>query len=180
MPTNHSSLDSLELSFFPSAVCEKENPTDLKENADIIARNALRILTMGWSKEPWYGLISWRVFSAVFLQRDPQLLAGLRRGYQQGFQHVYEQLIQQELTEKQHEQVQLYLSNCLSKLPFADITPHETVSVPQWINQRWTMVKYQVTPIELTPTSGIEALFLQDQDRVFARWRALPGGIQAR
>jgi len=35
------------------------------------------------------------------------------------------------------------------------------------INHQWQLIKYKVTPIELTPTRGLETLFMFDEDRVF-------------
>ena len=40
--------------------------------------------------------------------------------------------------------------------------------MPQRINGEWQLVDYKVVPIELTPTSGIEKLFIWEADRVFA------------
>ncbi|CDZ78167.1 hypothetical protein BN59_02475 [Legionella massiliensis] len=157
----------LELNFFDSADFEVENPLNPGENAAIIARNAMRILMMGWN-EDWQDLVSWRVFSAVFIERDPELLRGMRLGFQQGFQHLYTQLVGQELDPMQFNQAQLFIANCMSLLPFSDLNPFESMAIPQWIDGSWRMVDYKVTPIELTPTSGFRKLFINDDDRVFA------------
>lgn len=162
--------EGLELQFFHANDFEKEEPTTPPdESAVIIARNALRILMMGWRND-WREIVSWKIFNAVFINRDGELLRGMRLAFQQGFNHIYSQLRNCRLTTLQHNQAQLYISNCLSLLPFADINPYESISVPQWINikNEWQLVDYKVVPIELTPTKGFKKLFIDDEDRVFA------------
>lgn len=156
----------VELNFFSSSTFEPENPDNPEKNAVIIARNALRVLMMGW--QDIRGLLSQRVLRAVFIKRDPALLRGMRSAFQQGFDHVYSQLQYAELTELQFNQAQLFLSNCLTILPFADITPFESFKIPQFVQGHWQQIEYKVTPIELTPVTGFKALFLNDADRVFA------------
>lgn len=160
------------LDFFPSHELELESEGRTKqEKADISARNALRILMMGWRVD-WSNLLSLPVISAVFLKRDRALTQGMRLAFQQGFHHIFKQLqnagINPEQNPLEFEQVQLYLSNCLALLPFGDINPYESIAIPQWINGSWHMIEYSVHPIELTRTSGFKSLFIQDQDRVFA------------
>jgi hypothetical protein len=142
---------------------------DAKDDAYKIARNALRVLMMGWWDEAsWVGLKSWRVFQAVFIKRDPDLLRGMRQAFQEGFDSIYDELNKKNLTHTQQRQAEFFLSNCLSLLPFADISSHRTFNIPQNIAGCWTLVSYRVVPIELTPTSGVEKVFLHDRDRVFA------------
>jgi hypothetical protein len=134
-----------------------------ESDMQITARNALRILMMGWSSS-WTKFISWSVFKAIFIQRDPELVKSLRFAFQQGFEYLFKQLNQLQLTEEQEEQVQLYLSNCLNLLPYSDLTPYESIKIPQLINKQWELVEYYVTPIELTSPKDI----IKDHDRVFA------------
>jgi pimeloyl-ACP methyl ester carboxylesterase len=145
-----------------------QNP---QEKANIIARNAIRLLMMGWQNE-WRELVSSSVLKAVFLKRDRAFTQGMRLAFQQGFQHVFEQLkalnLNPDINILEFKQIQIYLSNCLALLPYGDINPYESISIPQWINGSWQMVAYSVHPIELTPTSGFTSLFIRDQDRVFA------------
>ena len=144
-------------------------PIENQDDSDIIARNALRVLMMGWwDDESWLGLKSWRVFNAVFINRDPVLLRGMRRAFQDGFDDIYAELNQLNLEGKQLKQAEFFLSNCMSLLPFADISAHQSFRIPQYIDKHWVMVDYKVVPIELTPTSGVEKLFIHDRDRVFA------------
>ncbi|MCH9755817.1 MAG: hypothetical protein K0U37_01325 [Gammaproteobacteria bacterium] len=159
----------LQLDFFPPGIIENENNApNPEERARIITRKALRILMMGWPKDGIGELASWELFQAVFVKRDANLLKGMRYAFQEGFHHIYEQLKNKNLTEAEQAQAELYLSNCLSVLPFSDITPHESIEIPQYINGEWDLVDYKVVPIELTPTSGVEKVFLDEGDRVFA------------
>ncbi|HHF7346951.1 TPA: hypothetical protein ACPSKE_000108 [Legionella feeleii] len=162
----------LDIPFFASANFEKSaDGRTSQEQANIIARNALRLLMMGW-QNGWEDLLSLQVIKAVFLRRDPELMRGMRLAFQEGFQHVCTQLqdanVSPESNPLQFKQAQLFLSNCLSLLPYGDINPYESISIPQWINNSWQLVDYKVVPIELTPTKGFKALFIRDEDRVFA------------
>ncbi|KTC78004.1 hypothetical protein [Legionella brunensis] len=158
----------LDLQFFHSNDFEVMDEGNPSRHAAIIARNALRILMMGW-REDWQKIISVKVLKAVFIQRDRELMRGMRLAFQEGFQSVYEQLKKHTpLTPEQHRQALLYISNCLTLLPFSDINPYESIAVPQWVNGEWRLVDYKVVPIELTPTNGLKKLFINDKDRVFA------------
>ena len=156
------------LNFFESDAFESEEGSGSQDrNAMVSARNALRVLMMGW-QEAVSELLTSRVINAVFLQRDRELLRHMRLAFQEGFNHLFTQLHHQQLTEEQFNQVNLFLSNCLTVLPYADITPYESFNIPQYIGGEWEMVDYKVVPIELTPTSGFKKLFINDEDRVFA------------
>jgi hypothetical protein len=158
---------TLALHFFNKSDFESIENRSLKERDKIIPRNALRLLMMGWD-DNWKQLSSWRLFKAIFIKRDKYLMRGMRHAFQEGFDYLYEQLSSQPLDELQLEQAQLYLANCLSLLPFSDLNPHESITIPQYIDGHWQRVEYKVTPIELTPTSGFKKQFIYDEDRVFA------------
>ena len=158
----------LNLKFVNNSEFESSDHIPQSEQAPIIARNALRLLMMGWPSESWKQLLSWPVLKAILAYRDPVLLKEFRFAFQQGFELLFTQLLEQKLNAEQNEQVQLYLSNCLSLLPYSDLTPYESIKIPQNINNEWVLVEYQVTPIELTPTTGFKSYFIQDRDRVFA------------
>lgn len=151
----------LDLKIFEQAEFERWEHLPEEDKPLVIARNALRFLMMGWSSS-CTEFISWSMFNAIFIQRNQVLTKALRLVFQEGFEHLFKQLSNLELNSNQHEQVQLYLSNCLSLLPFADLTPYESISVPQFIENKWVLVEYYVSPIELTQNS------IQDSDRVFA------------
>ena len=157
----------LELKFFESNEFESYESKSLKERDEIIPRNALRLLMMGWD-DNWKELKSWRLFKAIILKRDKYLMRGMRLAFQDGFDSLFKQLSNQNLNSAQLEQAQLFISNCLSLLPFSDINPYESFKIPQWLDDHWEQVEYKVTPIELTPTSGFKKLFIYDEDRVFA------------
>ncbi len=41
------------------------------------------------------------------------------------------------LSLEQQQQIEFYLSKCLCILPFADLNPYESISIPQYINNVW-------------------------------------------
>ncbi|MBI2785203.1 MAG: hypothetical protein HYX60_02385 [Legionella longbeachae] len=167
MPLKTDFQGGLELNFVPQREFESIKDVDPAQQASIIARNAVRFLLMGWT-ESWREFITPSVIKAIFVKRDHELLKALRFAFQQGFFEIFEQLRQMNLTEVQKEQAQLYLSNCFSLLPYGDLTPYESFKIPQYIDDQWEMVEYQVTPIELTERKGWRRFFIQDKDRVFA------------
>lgn len=157
----------LQLDFFESAEFEKPLNGELSDEPEMAGRNLLRILMMGW-REDWRDLASWKLLKAIFSERNHDFTRGLRLAFQQGFTHLYSQLEGKTLLDLQRNQAELYLANCLALLPYADITPYESFTIPQWVNEQWQLVDYKVMPIELTPTSGFTKLFLANDDRVFA------------
>ncbi len=158
----------LELNFFNSPEFEAENASTPAENQLIQTRNLLRLLMMGWNKN-WTQLLTMKTFRAVFIARDHQLTQAMRAAFQEGFKHICSELKKHgPLSEKQQRQAEIFISNCLAFTPFADMTPYESLAIPQYIHGTWQLVDYKITPIELTPTSGFKKLFLRDDDRVFA------------
>jgi hypothetical protein len=161
MPSQNAFTAELDLKFFEHAGFESTAGLSLLEQAPIIARNVLRVLMMGWT-DAWRELLTPTVFHAVFIERNPGFLKEMRRAFQEGFLELFNQLDGQQFNESQSEQIQLYLSNCLALLPYSDLTPYESISIPQNIAGEWVLVEYVVKPIELT--TGKE----RDSDRVFA------------
>lgn len=157
----------LDLKFFEREEFEFLANADPEHHALITARNALRLLMMGWPVS-WAELISWPVIKAIFIAPNPELMKAMRRAFQQGFHHLFSQLEHQYFNAEEQEQVQLYLSNCLSLLPYSDLTPYESIKIPQCVGNQWCLVDYYVTPIELTAVTGIKRFFIKDRDRVFA------------
>lgn len=152
----------LDLKFFAQHEFEStEGLETTREQAPVIVRNVLRVLMMGWT-ESWKQLLNPAVAYTVLIERNPEFLKHLRFAFQEGFLELFKQLDGQNLHETQNEQVQLYLSNCLSLLPYSDLTAYESIKIPQYIKGKWELVEYQVKPIELT--EGTE----WDSDRVFA------------
>lgn len=167
MADNDSFKGGLDLNFFEDKEFESLEHVAAADEPLVVARNALRFLMMGWSSS-WTELVSWPVFKAVYIRRDPVLVRAMRLAFQQGFENLFKHLSQLELNPEQKEQVQLYLSNCLNLLPYSDLTPYESIKIPQLIDNKWELVDYYVTPIELTSQKGIKAYFIRDRDRVFA------------
>ena len=156
--------NGLDLDFFAS----DEFLSRSTDNGLIAVRKVLRILMMGWPQDGLGELLNWELFKAVFIERNHALLLCMRVAFQEGFHHIHTQLVGRDLNDKQLSQVALYLSNCLCILPFADIKANEFIEIPQHIDSRWVLVNYKIVSIELTPTSGIEKLFIHENDRVFA------------
>lgn len=159
--------DGLNINFFESPRLEQQQPSDPQENARIIARNMLRLLMMkyeGHASE----MLSSQLLQAVLIKSDPALLLGMRHAFREGFKHIGTQLIDTELSPRQNNQAKFFISNCLCIFPFSDLRPDDCYQIPQFIHQKWVLVEYKITPIELTPTRGIQTLFIHDQDRVFA------------
>ncbi|MDF1684892.1 MAG: hypothetical protein P1U36_09610 [Legionellaceae bacterium] len=159
----------LDISFFESSELEQEQQENPVENSRIIARNMLRLLMMKY-KGHASDMLSFEFLKAVFIKRNPKLLRGMRHAFQEGFEHVWEQLSSptHHLNVKQNNQAELFISNCLCLLPFADLKPGNIFYIPHLIHGTWQRVGYRVEPIELTPTRGFETLFIHDNDRVFA------------
>ncbi|KTD09667.1 DUF1275 domain-containing protein [Legionella hackeliae] len=158
----------LELRFFHNDEFEDVRTPACSDKAAATARNALRILMMGWH-ENWPEIISPQIIQAVFVRRDRELMRGMRLAFQEGFETIYKQLqAQDQLSPAQLTQAEFYISSCLTLLPYSDINPYESITIPQRINNEWRLVNYKVVPIELTPTNGFHKLFIQDEDRVFA------------
>ncbi|MFC3909410.1 hypothetical protein ACFORL_10035 [Legionella dresdenensis] len=158
-------IGGLELNFFPSA--EFETAEETPDEQVRVVRNVLRLLMMGWQPGKWKELISWPIFKDLFINRDPHLTREMRLAFQEGFNNIYQQLSVAELNPAQLAQAQIYISNCMAYLPFAELTTYESMTIPQWINNQWRMVDYKVKPMELTLTSGLKKLFIEEEDRVF-------------
>lgn len=156
----------LNLNFFDNLA--HESSSDFNQSSrKSVARNVLRVLMMGWNQSVGK-LVNWELLKAILVKRDPELLKEFRLGFQQGFDHVFTQLEGKQFTAEQHEQIQLYLSNCLTVFPIGDPNPYESLTMPQWIENQWVMVEYSVTPIELTNHKGKNEWIHKDYDRVFA------------
>ncbi|KTD82507.1 hypothetical protein [Legionella waltersii] len=166
MGAKHSFKGGLNLHFFADSA-DETNSNWSHNTYKAHVRNALSLLMMGWNTS-WSKLVNLELLRAVFLERNPELLKEFRFAFQEGFNHLFTQFQGKQFTPQQHEQIQLYLSNCLSILPMGDITPYESISIPQYIDEQWVMVEYFVKPIELTDHNGKDELIYKDYDRVFA------------
>lgn len=167
MATRGSFRGGLELKFFPNAEFESLQQLSHEETYDAVGRNLLRLIMMGWNQD-WSQLISLSFVKSIFVHRNHEFLRRWRLAFQEGFHHVFTQIQEKEFTEQQHEQIQMYISNCICMLPYTDLTPFESMKIPQRIGDRWEMVEFAVKPIELTAQEGFRHQLLQDHDRVFA------------
>jgi pimeloyl-ACP methyl ester carboxylesterase len=167
MQSGEEYASGLTLNFFDSSEFEDDQIGETTENIAKQTRNLLRVLMQGWN-EGWHSLITRRTFNAVFVNRDHQMTQAMRLAFQQGFNHIFSQLDGRQLPPQQQNQALLFISNCLTFLPFADPTRYESFAIPQYVDGRWRFIDYNVVPIELTPTSGFKKLFINDSDRVFA------------
>ncbi len=121
----------------------------------------------------WKKLQSIEFLRSVFYKRDHDALRGARSGFSAGFKNLFEQFKSNAgatFNQQFHHQQVLILSNCLSLLPYADIKPGQIYKIPEWDEtaQKWNLIDYQVSAIELTPTWGFERLVLGENGRVFA------------
>lgn len=167
LPAETTFKGGLELKFFEQGEFESVEGIEYPQQLPIIARNILRFFTMGWTKS-WTHFLTPYVLYSFFIQRNPELLKEVRFAMQQGLFHIFDQLKGKIFNTEQTEQVHLYLSNCMSMLPYGDLTPYESFKIPQCIDGQWELIEYQVIPIELTETKGWRSYFTQEHDRVFA------------
>lgn len=155
-------VTELDLKFFPDEAFESIHGLSSPERIAVSVRNCLRLLMMGYTVE-WYELVIPEVFRAVFVERNPHFLKWMRQEFQHGFNYLLKQLQFIAPLEKNHlAQIDLYMSNCLSYFPFADPSPYESITIPQFIDQTWQGIEYKIKPIELTNGAHHET------DRVFA------------
>jgi hypothetical protein len=115
-------------------------------------------------------LKTYEIFSALFLKTNKSLLRGMRHAFRDEFKELCETLNKKDsnLSEAQKNSL---LNKHLCLLPLSSIKPgHDIYDIPEYnsISDKWELVSYSVSAIELTPTSGFRALTLTDSDRQFA------------
>lgn len=158
---------SLQLGLYQCDEFESMDGLTQDERYQVLCRNVLRFLTNGWS-DNWFNLLSYDVLHAVFIKRNHNFLMHFRHAFLQGFINLYHQLKEKEYSQSQIQQSQWFISSCLSLLPYTDLNQYEIISLPQYINAKWHLVKYRVEPIELTQHTGVSSLVHDHDDRVFA------------
>ena len=167
-------IGGLQLDFLPRDTDKTQGFEASEDKTQAVVRAVVRMVTMGWPNAEARSAIQFdwtficHAIQAIFIERDSAVIRKMREIFQEGFGYIYEQLQSKNLTARQQAQAQLYISNCLSLLPFADFNPYEFITIPQYIEGAWQQVDYKVVPIELTPTEGIEKLFFREEDRAFA------------
>ena len=111
------------------------------------------------------------ILSSIIYQRNKNILRGMRQGFRDAFKYLLDSWNEPRVvSDAVHNQRELYLNEAICLLPFSDIKPGEYYFIPQFDSRqnRWVLVKYKVTAIELTKTSGLDALVISDEARVFA------------
>lgn len=152
----------LVLDFFRSAAYELQDDTC----TDALARDYVRMHMLPWDEQASRIFSSRRIQMAFFYEYDSGFIQAVRKVYFDGLVYVFEQLKAQELsgslTPAQNNQAHLYISNCLTALPFSAPHIYEYFTFPQLIENKWSLVAYTVRLIELTePTRALK-------DKVFA------------
>jgi len=112
------------------------------------------------------GYKSVRVQKALIIQYDAEFIQAVRKVYYDGLVRVYEQLkaleLSGSLTSAQKNQAHLFISNCLTALPFTAPSCYEYFKFPQFVENQWILVDYTVRLLELTePSCAVH-------DKVFA------------
>src|SRR3989338_1471783 len=153
-------MSGLELSFFDD---------EISTDSDVeLVKNALKLLFRD-SDRDIFSIANLRMLKAIFIKANPQLISTLRQVFQQGFNQLYQNNLQgQTYNDEQNEQIHLFITNCLNLLPYTGLNDLDEIAIPQWVDGSWQLIKYNITPIELTGRKGVSRLFIREQDRVFA------------
>lgn len=112
----------------------------------------------------WHKLRDVEIFSALFFNRNETLLAEMRRCFQEQLVKLAHELNKGGDSDANEKK----LNQHICTLPLAEIKPGQKYLIPAFNGQKWELVTYKVTPIELTPAYGISRLVLADNDRFFA------------
>ncbi len=143
----------LVLDFFESNQYELKEDTD----TDALARDYVRMHMLPWEESASRVWVSRRIQKALFYKYDAEFIQAVRKVYYDGLIRVFHQLKKREqegrLTSRQNLQAKLYISNCLTALPFTDPSPYEGFKFPELIHNQWVLVDYTVELIELTDES---------------------------
>lgn len=101
------------------------------------------------------------------LQQNP-FMRELRKSFEKKFADICRRLNVSESDHKGIIEKELY--RCLCLLPLASIKQGSIYNIPILGNdgRTWDLVPYKVSLIELTPTSGLNGLFITEGDRLFA------------
>lgn len=124
-------------------------------------------------------LAKWEPFGKTLLSRsDPQLLEAIRLELQQILNQAFHLLSDKTRDEneqsratqlQQNETIYtIFQSTLLSILPFFAPDLGETLWIPQKINQVWENVAYTITPIDISPRSGLLSTVIAEEDRIYA------------
>jgi pimeloyl-ACP methyl ester carboxylesterase len=147
------------------------------------ARIALKHLWQNWHENASPSLFSldfikqlWQkqddvtaLYNAIFVERDPFFLRIARECVQEALHSLCRQLQESPPdTQDNINKVLFALNNILAIYAMLCPTPEETITLPQYIDNEWVSVEYQITPIELTPQTGLWLNILKEEDRLFS------------
>lgn len=108
-------------------------------------------------------------YRALLKKSDPFFLKAARLETQACFNRLQEKLA---LTPPSNNadklKVELATANMLSIYSMFTPTPHETVTIPQFIGENWVGIDYEIEPIEMSPTRGIWSLPITEESRLFS------------
>ncbi|MDF1757377.1 MAG: hypothetical protein P1U74_03680 [Legionellaceae bacterium] len=121
------------------------------------------------SKEDLNKLSLSEKFRARYISHNESVLRGMRKAFKTEFKTLCDDFNNPDCLlndDQKHSRLTRYL--CL--LPLANIKPGNGCQIPEFNTDtnRWELIPYRVSPIELLPTSGAQALVLEDYDRSFA------------
>lgn len=143
----------LVLDFFESPEYEQKDDT----HTDALARDYVRVHMQPWEEKSAAIFSSRRIQKALCYQYDAEFIQAVRQVYYDGLIRVYGQLKAREelgsLTPAQNNQARLFISNCLTALPFTSPSCYECFKFPQLVENKWALVDYTVHLIELTEPS---------------------------
>lgn len=185
IPPPTAPLTSYKLNLF--AVTEEIIDLEILEKEEFLTKSAqllLKALWLNWDENHW----PHTVFDAKFIkhlatkhshttvfykallhQSDPFLLKAIRIEVQAVLQRLL-QTLRTSPPQTDHDKLKVHLTihNILSLFVMFCPSPLETLTVPQYIDEQWQAIKFQINPIELTPNHGIWPHFINDQDRLFS------------
>ena len=157
----------LQLNFLKNKSSEPLIADSEEEGYSIVARNLWRALMMGCpSAYDLKDIVSRKVLQSVLHKPEPKLTQVLREEFQSGMSYVHQQLCNNTpMNQLQHNQAELYISNCLTYIPYIEPEENSVLSIPQYIGDTWQLIEYKINYIELTNPSKKNQY---QRDRVFA------------
>lgn len=96
-------------------------------------------------------LFEWKIIKAIMLEKDQDLLSGLRKEIQTIFHHIFSHIHLKNISPEQEQQLALQISDILAMYTFFD--PHKDLQkvlrIPKKVDGCWVMVDFEVIPIKL-------------------------------
>jgi hypothetical protein len=102
-------------------------------------------------------------------EKSNQLLPMLRHELQCTFNAALKYVKNTPLSLAQEEQYEIIIKHLVALLPALDTYPDRWgFAIPQRINGQWLGIYYQIEKIDISPQSGLLALLLENNNRLFA------------